>query len=215
MVADISKIDRVRQLVFCFCKVDNASLRLLKNPHLLHVSVAGTNFDNEGAAGLAECHQLEEIKASKTRVGDDGIVRLAQLKKLRQLELGKTPVSERGIEALSHAGSLVSLELTACPNVTDSSLEALRKSKVRDLRLEDTQIGDAGLKYLFQLNTLEKIRLSGTKVTLNGLKDFFKHPKLSKVELAGVSGITAADVASLRSQYPKVEIETTRKDANF
>jgi uncharacterized membrane protein len=102
---------------------------------------------------------------------------------------------------------LVGLQLSKMP-ITNESLGLLSKFvNLEKLNLNFTSIDDAGLSQLAGLNHLEQLSISGTKIGLSGISKLLpKLPALKEIHLWN-TGLSAADLAGLQKQFPKIKFD--------
>ena len=114
--------------------------------------------------------------------------------------------TDAGLDSLAPiAAKIASLDL-ARTKVTDAGLAKLAGMKgLKELHLEGTGIGDAGLDHLKTLAELEYLNLYNTKVTDAGLAKLAGLGKLKALYL-WQSGVTKAGVAALKAKLPKTHI---------
>ncbi|MGD9680310.1 MAG: protein kinase [Candidatus Obscuribacterales bacterium] len=124
--------------------VNNEKLRKLKR--LDSICVTHSDFNDKGAAYLAELENLTIIEAGGCGITDRGVEILAGLPRLQTLEIDKT-------------------------DTTDTALAALARSKsLKRLHLDYTLITDRGLSDLAKVKTLEYLKLKGCgAVTPDGI----------------------------------------------
>jgi hypothetical protein len=78
--------------------------------------------------------------------------------------------------------------------------------------LDDTLVGDAGMKYLSTLNTnLDTLWLSNTKVTDESLEHFKKLTTVRRIVLRGTK-VSKEGVEQLRKALPKCTVEHDYED---
>ena len=102
---------------------------------------------------------------------------------------------------------LVGLQLSKMP-ISNESLGLLSKFvNLEKLNLNFTSIDDAGLPQLAGLNHLEQLSISGTKIGLSGISKLLpKLPALKEIHLWN-TGLSAADLAGLQKQFPKIKFD--------
>jgi hypothetical protein len=102
---------------------------------------------------------------------------------------------------------LVGLQLSKMP-ITNESLNLVSKfTHLEKLNLNFTSIDDAGIAQLAGLNQLEQLSISGTKVGKSGVSKLLaKLPALKEIHVWSTN-LSAADLAALRNQFPKVTFD--------
>ncbi|MEQ8790271.1 MAG: hypothetical protein RIC55_28505 [Pirellulaceae bacterium] len=174
------KLNRLQQralrqyevLVIAGGKVDDDDVAFLSELRdLRHLDLRYTRIGDAGLAHLKNLSQLRKLMLSGTRLSDDGLTVLPRLEELRVVYLSSTGVSDRGLAHLAQLEHLEEINLSQCKGVTDSGMNALRKSKsLTQLNLTGTRVGDAGLKTLAAMPQLKELYLHGTLVTEQGVK---------------------------------------------
>mmetsp|Transcript_22897 Transcript_22897/g.63556 ORF Transcript_22897/g.63556 Transcript_22897/m.63556 type:complete len:732 (+) Transcript_22897:153-2348(+) len=112
------------------------------------------------------CHlrhltNLKSLNISRTKVTDGGLVSLLGLEKLDVLSLAGCPVTDSGVAALSSAlTNLTSLNLEWC-RVGDGCFPAVAANlpKLRTLIVAYSKVGDAALREIAKLGSLEDLNL--------------------------------------------------------
>jgi Leucine Rich repeat len=91
----------------------------------------------------------------------------------------------------------------ANPDVTDISLEPLRKMKVlKELDLNGSQITDAGLEVLKELPALNSLRIARTKITDKGFRSaLLNKESLMRLDVEG-TGISRETIQAWRDAKP-------------
>ena len=139
---------------------------------------------------------------------------LAQLPGLRSIEVN---LDEAEMRQIGRFRRLESFGLWNWWQVSDDSVAQLcRLSRLKHLRLGDSQISDQSLTLLARLPNLEVLQFHGTKITDGGLAALAGHPRLKSLEIHGsprtLASISDAGLARL-AQLPQLEelnLEFTR-----
>jgi Leucine-rich repeat (LRR) protein len=112
------------------------------------------------AVGAGNCHVSGGIKIS-----DLGVIKLARLRNLRQLDISGAKITPAALKALSQL-PLTRLSLWNCSALDDSAApELMALSKLANLDLSYTGVGDATLQKLSALPNLKTVYLTDTKVS--------------------------------------------------
>lgn len=127
----------------------------------------------ESLHGIADIHQLLELRLTGPKVTDDVLAACGPLKDLRRLRLEQTKITDASLERIGAAHS-------------DWTL----------LSFKDSPITDEGLGRLSQCQSLEFLDVSATRVTGSGLLHLAGMPRLRVIDLAS-SMLQAEHVAHL------------------
>ena len=127
---------------------------------------------------------------------DSDLAHIGHLKRLRSLNVIRATMTDDGLANLSGITGLRSLTLDGMP-ITDAGLMHLRLSRLRWLKLGDTQITDASLRRLEGLTELEYLDVKGTKVTDAGLRHLRGLTGLTGMSLEN-TGVTDDGLANLK-----------------
>lgn len=202
----LSKLEKLEDLDLHGTAITDAGfaqlrgLKSLKKLNLMGVNVTDASMDI--VAGFKE---LEELNLYRTKVSNAGVSRLKGLSHLAEIDLRYSRVGRGGIDELRAAlpsARLRFVEQTvrakaspaasktvqdtvtlAGTGVTDADLAKLSTS-IRNLNLEATEIGDAGLANLSRLTALEELVLDSTSVSDTGLAYLKTLSNLRRLRLA-------------------------------
>jgi hypothetical protein len=89
------------------------------------------------------------------------------------------------------------LQLTENP-LDDAGLAHLVELPLRELMLDITPVGDAGMEFVADMETLEQLDVANTRITDKGVASIARLPELQVLWLAG-TGVTDAGLAQLES----------------
>jgi Leucine-rich repeat (LRR) protein len=129
-----------------------------------------------------------------------------------QISVPRKTVTDAHLARLSRLKSVASLrglELNGT-QITDAGLAHLRELNLHSLNLSGTNITDAGLVYLKGLDDLQSVDLSGTRVTGTGLEQLKDMPRLQKLSLkdAPVADAGLKDAAAL-TKLNRLQLDLT------
>jgi hypothetical protein len=178
-------------------RVSLPTLRLAGLAELRQVSsihIAGLAPVLHGLGSLAGHRTLESVTVHIPSLDDCSFT--GQLPALRHLDLAGTRV--RSLATLSDAMTLRSLSL-AGTLVTDRELAHVGGLALRTLSLDDTTVGDAGVKEVCRNARLRRLWLAGTAVTDISLAALAALPDLEHLDVQRTR-VTAAAVAKLSSR---------------
>ena len=123
--------------------------------------------------------------------------------------------SDAGLDALAPiADKIASLDI-ARSKVTDAGLAKLAAMKnLKELHLEGTAIGDAGLDHLKGLAELEYLNLYGTKVTDAGIAKLAEVKSLKKL-FVWQTAVTTAGAKALEAKIPGLVVNVGLSEAEI
>jgi Leucine-rich repeat (LRR) protein len=139
---------------------------------LTSLSLDGPAVDDDCAARIAACRQLQSLSFSYAGITDEGMKQIATLPGLRRLELDSHEVTDLGL----------------------TYLKGLQK--LRHLSLRASQITDASLAQLAEIKTLTRLDLHGSghpgvdlgeRFTVAGLQRLKALPKLRTLWLTNLA----------------------------
>lgn len=193
--------------------VDNEALVKLKSLKLNKISLDGSNFDDTGAAGLADCHELTVISAQSTQITPLGVARLAALKKLTLLSLDGKNVGNDYLAAISKCIPLRILSLEYCEKVNSDGIRALSNTALEKISLEGCSgIDDKSIQYLAQMKGLRVLNLARTRVTADGIKKLCQNSRsIKQIRLFQCDGVNQNQVEQLRREFPACCFDNKRK----
>jgi Leucine-rich repeat (LRR) protein len=146
---------------------------------------------------LKGLHSVNSVTLTAYEADDDDLALLAGMRSIERLTASDNKFSDA---ALKHVGSLTGLrylDLSGCPNITSVGMKHLAElSKLEDLNLAGTAVGDEGLKYFANLKSLRGLDLRGTAVGDDGLAHLSKLKNLGGLVL-GDTKVTDAGLANL------------------
>lgn len=153
-----------------------AHMRAIRSLHTLNLS--HLNITDNGLRHLAGCTKLEALDLYDTKVTDAGLVHLKALPSLKLLDLmrpvnsydfNKPPITDAGAAILKEIRTLEHL------NVPFGSLTAVglahlaELDRLRFLWAQGPKTGDAELKQIGRMKSLESLLLGGEAFSLEGL----------------------------------------------
>jgi hypothetical protein len=126
-----------------------------------------------GIKKLRNLEKLHSLFLGGTNVTDDGLVFLSNLKKLRLLNLSRTNIMGEGLE---HLKDLPLSKLYLMNTVVgDEGIAALESSSIEVLSLTGTNVTDACVKYLSNMQSLRRLDVKETNMTEQGVKRLQKN----------------------------------------
>jgi len=160
-------------------------LSALKSLTFWHLGWHGVKLTGTGFAHLAPCENLREFNFSGSTMGREGLDALTKVSQLERITFYHTRVTDADMHLL-----------TKFPK-----LKAVHVGPQFSMRL-----GDAGLKTIAGIPTLEEVIYNETILTADGsLKAVAAMPKLAKLTLDEVD-VSENDLKELRAALPKTTI---------
>lgn len=154
-------------------------------PQIVHLDFLATSFDDTAVQALTNCLRLNHLRVHDTDITRASLRTLTSLPRLTELTAGGCRhISEQDwIDVLPLFHRLKRLELENSP-YGDNLAAAIAGSltNLTELRLNNTQLTDAGLARLATLPRLANVRLFGTRVTAEGLGAFAEANPKCKIE---------------------------------
>ncbi len=197
---EIGKKNGITVLRLTFCTIENKALSELERMKLSALVVAGSNFDDAGAECVSHWSSLPTLEADHCDLSDTSIIKLAGIKNLKKLEVSDTRMTRTGLAAIARASGLTELRMRKEKGISDADLASLTDSHLKQLDVEDNNIGDKAMKYLAKIHGLETVRLSKTLVSKEGILELAKNESLRTIGLANCPNIQAKDLQILRSR---------------
>lgn len=209
----------VARLFLRDCAIDNAALVKLKSLRLLEINLDDSNFDDTGAAGLAQCNSLMIVRAPMTKITPVGVAKLARLGTLVEFALEGIDIDNEYVAAIATCRQLKKLTIESSMKVTSVGLSVLADSLIENLDLKRCScIDDKALPYLAQMKRLEVLYLDHTKVTASGIKKLCqKSRSIRHISLVGCDGFSPVQIVEFQKEFKQCsfiirEKESIRKD---
>jgi hypothetical protein len=119
------------------------------------------------------------------------------MESLEALSLVESKMTITGFRHLQGLRRLRMLDLSASPITDDSSAAFVELIDLKELRLRDTNIGDATVRNLVALQSLESLALDRTKITDRGVAEACRMTHLRFLGLSN-TGISHAGLDALK-----------------
>jgi hypothetical protein len=141
-------------------------VKSLETVTILCGSIAGDSLKH--LKGLTSLRELEIVSE---RVADEDLKHLAELRTLRALRIRAAKVRGPGLRYIGGLAELEELSLVSSGSSEfgNDGLAWLRALHLKELELDYTQVGDAGLEHLRGMKDLEALSLSFCRVSYTGL----------------------------------------------
>ncbi len=144
------------------CTLSGKAFRYLKNSNLRSLKLKSVTIPDDGIKELTNCKDLVSLEIDSQTVSDKSIQYINQFKKLKLLNLTCPQLTDKGITMLD-LPELERLTLLT-PNITDISIESLKKSKkLDDLALLSSSVSKNIGITLSRLTLLRQLNLSGLR----------------------------------------------------
>ncbi len=171
---------------------------------LREIDLNQTAVSNAAAFWLGNTPLLERANFSNTAMAGPALAMLLRAPKLKHLDLAGTNLPSTDLEQLRRKSDWRSLSLDGL-SVDDSLVEAIVTSSpdLESLNLSGTKVTDATMKVLGTLAHLRQLRLANTAITDAGLRELSPNNKwdwldLTKTEVSDESCAVLADMKDLR-----------------
>lgn len=182
---------------------------LAQLPKLSQVIVSGSNFNDEGAEGLAKSNSLAFVAASGTNLADKGVALISTIKTLNGVDFNGTNITDKGIKSLGGAKSLRHVDLKDDKAVTNEGIKHLRNCQITEIGLDNNpNVNDKTCEILSQFPHLWKATLTNTNVTLKGLEKLCLNPSLRVLYIINCKNLTQHDIDVLNSKTPDVVVHS-------
>jgi hypothetical protein len=150
-------------------------------------------------AANAQCVQLTNRTVTAT-----GYAHLAAFKKLIALHLPDSNVTDDALAVCKHLPKLRDLGLERTP-VGDAGLKHLERSALESLAVPETKVGDTGAGSLATIPALKKLSLRGTQLTDTGLERMHVLTNLTELDVTNTR-VTKAGVEALQKALPNCKV---------
>jgi hypothetical protein len=197
--------DDLQQLQFANTAItDNQCCFVAHFPHLEVVNFDFTSIGDSGIKKLRDLKFLQEISLTNTLVTDEALSYIAQMPRIRSVCLGRTKISDKGFACLANL-RLGWIRLDG-DDITDRSLELIKKMPVYELGMDATHITDAGIKKLIGMRYLRQLHVrNDKKVTDASVDSITKIPHLYRLDY-GFSGITPSGIGRIKRALKNSEV---------
>jgi Leucine-rich repeat (LRR) protein len=175
-------------------QIGDGALAAMKNwKQLRELNLRGTKVTDAGLLHLSQLTLLESLDIGFALITDGGFEPLTALPGLRSLAVGGNKVTDVGLNSLRLMPALTSLDLSGMQrtdsglwfaSVTDQGLDTIGTlTKLENLNLHGSKIGDAGFEKLSGLVNLRSLDVSQTQLSARGLAVLPKLQRLEKLNL--------------------------------
>jgi Dyp-type peroxidase family len=167
-------------------------------PYVTSLNLAGCDLDDADIATLAEIHPSllgltiglasprNGHRFTAPRLTPRVLQGLTRLSKLRHLSLRGVLLSDDAVTGTRIWRDLAAIDLGETPVGDASALHLAQSAALRELRLDQTAVGDVGATALLA-RPLDTLSLSWSRVTVNGLIGAPALPSLGTLHLAGLA----------------------------
>lgn len=185
----------------------NEALTYLENiKSLKDLDLGWLPVTDDGLSHLSGLTSLEVLSIFQSKITDAGLVHLKSMPSLKKLQLGGTRVTDAGLAHLKEIKSLKSLDLPGDNMTADglASLAHLPRLKSISFSFGGPKVpgkyspaGDAGLRHLTQLQSLEKLHMDGRGVTDQGMSYIASLTSLKELSLTNLLSVSDEGLAKL------------------
>lgn len=195
--------------------VDNAALVKLKSLNLIEINLDDSNFDDTGAAALAQCKSLMIVRASMTKLTPVGVARLSRIDALVEFKLEGNDIDNDYVKAIASCRQLKVLAIEGSMKVNSDGISVIADSLIENLDLRHCfGIDDKALPYLAKMKRLEVLYLDYTKVTASGIKKLCqKSPSIKRISLIHCDGVNSAQFLELQKEFPRCDFINREKES--
>lgn len=145
--------------------------------------------------------RVTAIEISKAQEVDDSSLHyLDGLDGLRSIRLDYSRITDSGLQRICSHEKLTRLILHGCGDITDSGFQVIGKlTKLGDLSLGETSVGDVGIECLDSLGNLHSLNVSGTSITDSGVVHVGRATNLQFQLYLGYTQVTDAGIEHLKT----------------
>lgn len=145
-------------------KPSDADVAWLANaPNLVEVGLSDAMIHDKLALMIFALPNLREVRFAATKITNSPIRKLADHPTLREIDLGDTPVDDASAAKFLGFPELRMLRLDGTP-ITDAALAVSPGTKLVELYVSHTRVGDAGMAILDRLPRLIGLGLGETTI---------------------------------------------------
>jgi hypothetical protein len=198
---------------------DDADLKILAGmPAVETFTTNHTNLTNEGISTLTTFKALRQLTffhPGREFTGT-GLSALATLPNLESFSLGGTDAfSDAGAAALATLSHLQEIRLWHC-GITNAGVKSLVNLKeLKSLSIGQQiamkppgKVNDGTVEAVLGISSLESLSISESRLSLAALGKLTQLPNLKRLTLKDID-ISDSDLAALKQQLPKVQIDWT------
>lgn len=206
----ISKAKWIRFLDLEECTFTNKDFDVLAAlPKLAHICVRGSNFNDNGAAGLAKCSKLNLVSAGGTALTDKGVALLCAHKDLNFVDYNSIAITDAGLKSLGGVKNLTRVDLKGDKAITNEGIKYLRNCPIGEIALDGIpNVDDKVLDTLSRFPHLVKASFKETNVTLKGLEKVCLNPALREINIINCKRLSQHDIDVLNSKTPNVLVHS-------
>ncbi len=164
----------------------------------------------EGLGKLTELQSLSELYLANTIIDDSSVAVLLKFPQLKKLRLARTQIGDEGLVQLAKLKSIEDLDLSECSQITDAGMAALgQMQSLKRLNLWRDAISDDGVKHFRGLTNMEWLNVDNTQLSDLGLEAFQAMSKLTFLHL-GSTGVSDAGMPKLKPLKSLKDLKVTR-----
>ena len=177
-----------------------------KLQHLQNLGLSKTNIQDDDLGKMADLSITEYLVLDNTSITGSSFHKLSAAKNLKKLVLNGSAFDDRNMSALAAAFPNLEVLILRDTSISDASLKELIRCPLTFVRLENTAIGDQGVRYLAEIPTLTFVGLANTKVSDACLAELAKLLNLKTVTLVG-NQLSAEAIEEFKKLRPKIKLD--------
>ena len=177
---------------------DDAPLFLSRLPRLASLGLYSKSFTDKGFAQLKRLANLQILNVSSSAVTDSSLTHLKELKNLQIANFEQCNFSKDFGLKFEPGKKLYGLSIVGQRAFSKASAEALAKTKIRILNLENSAVYDPQLIALSHMKNLMSLNIEGARVTIDGL-NALKSPPLQILSFKSYLNLDGAIVKKISS----------------
>lgn len=179
------------------------------NKNLRYFTVSDTRLTDAALVHLATCTQMEGLDLTDCAISDAGLKKLAGPKELKYLNLRGTGITEDSAATIAGFTNLTHLGLRGC-SVGQNLTPLSKLPRLTHLILHGSTIGDAGVKSLEGLNSLEDLDLTSSGVLDRAVKHCAQFPNLTTLAIGAniIKDATLKEITNL-PKLTSLDIQTS------
>ncbi|MBX3077424.1 protein kinase [Candidatus Obscuribacterales bacterium] len=187
--------------------ITDAGLHRIRNLKLVALNLRDTKISDASIQDI-DNFKLTALNIRSSKITEEGILRMTANPSMKALDLKYLPISDSGLaHIVSIFPNLESLNVGFTGvNKDGQHLEILRKLKhLKRFFAEQINMRDADVDTLVSLK-IQSMELAANPITRQSIEKLLTLPRLDFLSLAGCKGISAEDVAKLKSRFPDITL---------
>ena len=176
---------------------------------LSRLTVVDVNLKDSDYRLLLSLPALTEVYFTRTGIRDENLASILDHGGLRNIGLNdEHNVTNEGVAILRSAPSLIAIALVGCSFVTSETVKEIAQwSKLEGVELTASNLGDADLSALNNLNKLTSLRLGKIPgVTVEGLRGLTKREMITNLAINLPQKDPSAAIEQIAQMFPNLEM---------